>query len=108
MRARRRPPRARFLFQHNDFPLLLQAAVPSQSHVQEALASGSDECPTQAFNIELQFFDNVDWTYRAALQRAANRWESVIQGDLPYVSFLSRPLDEWEPNLNSNVYFFAE
>ena len=80
-------------------------AVPSQSQVQEALASGSDECPTQAFNIELQFFANVDWTYRTALQRAANRWESVIQGDLPNISFLSSPLDEWESNLNSNVYF---
>ena len=80
-------------------------AQPVDSYAQEALASGSDECPTQAFNIELQFFDNVDYDYRIALQRAANRWESVIQGDLPYVSFWSDPLDEWNSNLGARVYF---
>ena len=80
-------------------------AQPADPHIQEAKASGSDECPTQAFNIDLQFFDNVDYKYRLALQRAANRWESVIQGDLTNISFWSDPLDEWSSSLGARVYF---
>ena len=74
-------------------------------HAQGAASSGSDECPTQAFNIQLQFFDNVKHDYRIALQRAANRWESVIRGDLPDIRFLSDPLDEWDSHLKAHVSF---
>lgn len=80
-------------------------AQPADPHAQQAAASGSDECPTRAFNIQLQFFDNVDYAHRIALQRAANRWESVIQGDLPDISFNYNVLDEWDSNLRAQVYF---
>jgi len=80
-------------------------AVPTDPHIQGAKASGSDACPTQAFNIQLQFFENVNSEYRTALQRAANRWESVIRGDLPDIRFVSEPLDEWDSHLRANVSF---
>ena len=80
-------------------------AQPVAPYLQEAKVSGSDECPTQAFNIELQFFDNVSYEYQVALQRAANRWEGVIRGNLPYITFWTDPLDEWNQTLKANVYF---
>lgn len=80
-------------------------AALSESHVQSAVGSGSDECPTKAFNIEFQFLPSVDYPLRLALQRAANRWESVIQGDLPDINLLADPLDEWDTHLKTRVYF---
>lgn len=80
-------------------------AQPTAPRVQDAKASGSDECPTEAFNIEFQFLEGVDYPLRLALQRAANRWESVIQGDLPDIDLRTDPLDEWDTHLKTRVYF---
>ena len=82
-----------------------QPAQPHHSPAQGATVSGGDECPTEAFNIQLQFFTNVNAVYERALRRAANRWEGVIQGDLPSISFVSDPLNEWDSHLKARVRF---
>jgi len=77
----------------------------ADSHIQGSAVSGGDECPTEAFNIQLKFFSNVNYAYEQALRRAANRWEGVIQGDLPPINYWDEPLSEWDSHLKARVEF---
>ena len=79
-------------------------AAPSVApHVQGAVSSTGDLCPTVAFNIELSFFDNVSYKYRNVLKQAADRWKGIIIGDLEPINYALYPYNEWNYHLKARV-----
>ena len=53
------------------------------------------------FNIDVRFVDD-SFTARqqAEILRAARRWETIITGDIPDISFVGDAYDEWDPFLD--------
>ena len=57
------------------------------------------------FNIEVVHFSEVllSTEHKAAFQRAADRWEEVITGDLRDVNFRLYPYNEWNDTVNDRI-----
>ena len=57
------------------------------------------------FNIEVVHFSEalLSTEHKAAFQRAANRWEEVITGDLRDVNFSLNPYNKWNEIVNAQI-----
>lgn len=55
------------------------------------------------FNIEFQYSDSLDASYRLQLERAAWRWEGIITGDLPAINMGYWKHDEYSHHLKRRI-----
>ena len=57
-----------------------------------------------AFNIELVYLDNgLSSAQKNLMAKAARRWEQVIIGDLPDISYRRYPYNEWDDFLQARI-----
>ena len=84
-------------------PIAPAQVEPGALHPQGTTASGGDQCPLSAFNIELSFIEGVDYKYQLAVQRAADRWENVIIGDKADVNFRINQFSQWNTHISARI-----
>ena len=65
---------------------------------------GDTTGPSGAFDIELVYLDNgLSSAQKNLMTKAARRWEQVIIGDLPDISYRRYPYNEWDDFLQARI-----
>jgi hypothetical protein len=86
------------------FSLVLSA--PRNTTLSRALATCTivnDELDAGGFQISLNYLTTMQPGWTQAVQRAASKWESIIVGDVPSVTYQGRFIDDFEINVSFNA-----
>jgi hypothetical protein len=63
----------------------------------------NDETDTAGFQITLNYLTTMQPAWIQSVQRAASKWESIIVGDVPAVTYQGRFIDDFEINVSFNT-----